>query len=102
MVPKLIGTKELENKQYIGQTPLYNMHRESCTSQAIGLNGVYPIYRIQEIKEANIKMINNIYHIYEYLLLTRGTWNNFTEVESKKEHNHLYNNKHKHVTNDKN
>ena len=49
MVPKLIGTKELENQQYIGQTPhkyvqldmkLNFMH----ISSKLRVGGVSPIY----------------------------------------------------------
>ena len=55
MVPKLIGTKELENQQHIGQTPhkyvlidMIFMH----ISPNLRLGGVSPIYWVKERKHA--------------------------------------------------
>ena len=57
MVPKLIGTKELENRQYIGQTPLkyvyIDMDMNSMhISSNLRLGGVSPIYWVKERKHA--------------------------------------------------
>ena len=57
MVPKLIGTKELENQQYIGQTPHKNVHIETKMnfmhiSSNLRLGGVPPIYWVKERKQA--------------------------------------------------
>ena len=54
MVPKLIGTKELENQQYIGQTPHKNVHIDTKMnfmhiSSNLRLGGVSPIYWVKEI-----------------------------------------------------
>ena len=48
MVPKLIGTKELENQQYIGRTPKTNVHIDTKMnfmhiSSNLRLGGV-PLY----------------------------------------------------------
>ena len=57
MVPKLIGTKELENQQYIGQTPHKYVHIDMKMnfmriSSNLRLGGVSPIYWVKEIKHA--------------------------------------------------
>ena len=57
MVPKLIGTKELENQQYIGQTPHKYVHIDMKMnfmhiSSNLRLGGVPPIYWVKERKHA--------------------------------------------------
>ena len=57
MVPKLIGTKELENQQHIGQTPHKYVHIDMKMnfmhiSSNLRLGGVSPIYWVQERKHA--------------------------------------------------
>ena len=57
MVPKLIGTKELENQQYIGQTPHKYVHIDMklnfmLISSNLRLGGVSPIYWVKERKHA--------------------------------------------------
>ena len=57
MVPKLIGTKELENQQYIGQTPHRCVHIDMKMnlmhiSSNLRLGGVSPIYWVKERKHA--------------------------------------------------
>ena len=57
MVPKLIGTKELENQQYIGQTPHKYVHIDMKMnfmhiSSNLRLGGVSPIYWVKERKHA--------------------------------------------------
>ena len=57
MVPKLIGTKELENQQYIGQTPHKYVHIDMKMnfmhiSSKLRLGGVSPIYWVKERKHA--------------------------------------------------
>ena len=57
MVSKLIGTKELENQQYIGQTPHKYVHIDMeknfmHISSNLGLGGVSPIYWVKERKHA--------------------------------------------------
>ena len=52
MVPKLIGTKELENQQYIGQTPHKYVHIDMKMnfmhiSSNLRLGGVSPIYWVK-------------------------------------------------------
>ena len=57
MVPKLIGTKELESQQYIGQTPQKYVHIDMKMnfmhiSSNLRLGGVSPIYWVKERKHA--------------------------------------------------
>ena len=57
MVPKLIGTKELENQQYIGQTPHTYVHIDMNlnfmhTLANLWQGGVSPIYWVKERKQA--------------------------------------------------
>ena len=57
MVPKLIGTKELENQQHIGQTPHKYVHIDMemkfmHISSNLRLGGVSPIYWVKERKHA--------------------------------------------------
>ena len=57
MVPKLIGTKELENQQHIGQTPHKYVHIDMemkfmHISSNLRLGGVSPIYWVKEGKHA--------------------------------------------------
>ena len=57
MVPNLIGTKELENQQYIGQTPHKYVHIDMKMnfmhiSSNLRLGGVPPIYWVKERKHA--------------------------------------------------
>ena len=57
MVPKLIGTKELENQQHIGQTPHKYVHIDMKMnfmhiSSNLRLGGVPPIYWVKERKHA--------------------------------------------------
>ena len=57
MVPKLIGTKELENQQYIGQTPHTYVHIDMNlnfmhTLANLWQGGVSPIYWVKEGKQA--------------------------------------------------
>ena len=57
MVPKLIGTKELETPIYIGQTPHKYVHIDMeknfmHISSNLGLGGVSPIYWVRERKHA--------------------------------------------------
>ena len=57
MVPKLIGTKELETPIYIGQTPRKYVHIEKemnfmHISSKLRLGGVSPIYWVKERKHA--------------------------------------------------
>ena len=57
MVPNLIGTKELENQQYIGQTPHKYVHIDMKMnfmhlSSNLRLVGVSPIYWVKERKHA--------------------------------------------------
>ena len=57
MVPKLIGTKELENQQHIGQTPHKYVHIDMKMnfmhiSSNLRLGGVSPIYWVKERKHA--------------------------------------------------
>ena len=57
MVSKLIGTKDLENQQYIGQNPHKNVHIGTKMnfmhiSSNLRLGGVPPIYWVKEIKHA--------------------------------------------------
>ena len=52
MVPKLIGTKELENQQHIGQTPHKYVHIDKemkfmHISSNLRLGGVSPIYWVK-------------------------------------------------------
>ena len=54
---KLIGTKELENQQYIGQTPLKYVHTYMKMnfmhiSSNLRLGGVSPIYWVKDRKKA--------------------------------------------------
>ena len=54
---KLIGTKELENQQYIGQTPHKYVHIDMeknfmHISSNLRLGGVSPIYWVKERKHA--------------------------------------------------
>ena len=58
MVPKLIGTKELENQQKIGQTPHRYVHIDMKMnlmhiSSNLRLGGVSLIYWVKERKHAN-------------------------------------------------
>ena len=55
--PKLIGTRELENQQYIGQTPHKYVHIDMKMnfmhiSSNLRLGGVSPIYWVKERKHA--------------------------------------------------
>ena len=57
MVPKLIGTKELETPIYIGQTPHKYVHIDKemnfmHISSNLRLGGVSPIYWVKERKHA--------------------------------------------------
>ena len=57
MVPKLIGTKELENQQHIGQTPHKNVHIDMKMnfmhiSSNLIIGGVSLIYWVKEGKRA--------------------------------------------------
>ena len=57
MVPEFIGTKELENQQYIGQTPHRYVHIDMKMnlmhiSSNLRLGGVSPIYWVKEVKHA--------------------------------------------------
>ena len=57
MVPKLIGTKELENQQHIGQTPHKYVHKEMemsfmHISSNLRPSGVSPMYWVTERKHA--------------------------------------------------
>ena len=57
MVPNLMGTKELENQQYIGQTPHKHVHIDiemnfMHISSNLRLGGVSPIYWVKERKKA--------------------------------------------------
>ena len=57
MAPELIGTKELENQQYIGQTPHRYAHIDMKMnlmhiSSNLRLGGVSPIYWVEERKHA--------------------------------------------------
>src|SRR4051812_5972166 len=57
MVPKLIGTKELENQQYTRQTPHKYVHLDTKNnfmhiSSNLRLGGVSPIYWVKERKKA--------------------------------------------------
>ena len=57
MVPKLIGTKELETQIYIGQTPHKYVHIDMDMkfmhiSSNLRLGGVSPIYWVEERKHA--------------------------------------------------
>ena len=57
MVLKLIGTKELENQQHIGQTPHKYVHIDMKInimhiSSDLRLGGASPIYWVKERKHA--------------------------------------------------
>ena len=59
MVPKLIGTKELENQQHIGQTPHKYVHIDMKMnfmhiSSNLRLGGVSPIYWVKERKKESM------------------------------------------------
>ena len=59
MVPKLIGTKDLQNQQYIGQTAHRCVHIDKKMnlmhiSSNLRLGGVSPIYWVKERKKESM------------------------------------------------